>query len=79
MYTLEANSVYRYTSPPKMSRSRALRPCKQCGQHRAGYLFRGRYKWNKEHDLCGRCYGSHMDHCWSIDRANRRKRRNRYA
>jgi len=34
--------------------------CSGCGQHSAGFLYRGRFKHDHEHDLCMRCYRSAM-------------------
>lgn len=36
------------------------RPCSGCGQHSAGFLYRGRFKCDHAHDLCMRCYRSAM-------------------
>jgi hypothetical protein len=36
------------------------RPCSACGQHSAGFLYRGRFKCDHAHDLCMRCYRSAM-------------------
>ncbi len=39
---------------------RGRRPCAGCGQHSAGFLYRGRFKCDHQHDLCMRCYRSVM-------------------
>lgn len=36
------------------------RLCSGCGKHSAGFLFRGRFKYDHQHDLCMRCYRSAM-------------------
>jgi hypothetical protein len=36
------------------------RPCSKCSQHNAGFLYRGRFKYDCQHDLCMRCYRSAM-------------------
>jgi len=35
--------------------------CAMCGNRKAVFLYRGRVKSDREHDLCPRCYRSEMD------------------
>ncbi len=41
------------------ARVRRGRPlCAACGQHHAGFFYRGRFKCDVDHNLCVRCYRS---------------------
>ncbi len=40
--------------------------CKACGRHRAVFLFRGRVRADRDHDLCPRCYRSQLDRLFAM-------------
>ena len=44
--------------------------CRICYQHRALFRYRGCVKWDREHDLCMRCYRSIRDRNRTIDLAH---------
>lgn len=41
--------------------TKAKKTCAGCCERRALYRYRGRTRWNAQHDLCFRCWRSIMD------------------
>jgi hypothetical protein len=51
--------AYRFNLP--RIRRRKDHRCRGCHVHPAKYMRNGRVKWNRQHDLCFRCYRSIRD------------------
>jgi hypothetical protein len=48
-----------FENSPFYERVRQGRPlCAACGQHHAGFLYRGQFRCELDHNLCMRCYRS---------------------
>ncbi|MFH1811880.1 MAG: hypothetical protein ABIJ09_24290 [Pseudomonadota bacterium] len=47
--------------------------CRHCGCHTARFEYRGRWKADRQHDLCPRCYRSTLDCVRSMALSRRRK------
>src|SRR5689334_669051 len=69
-YGVELGSSPRYELLQDHPRDRtgqklARKLCLGCRQHRAIFEFRGRVRFDRDHNLCPRCYRSAIDRLWA--------------